>query len=409
MKDLLILGAGTGGTTLANRMRRRLGREWRVRVVDPAPTHVYQPGLLFLPFGMTEVEDIVRPREGTLAAGVEWVRSEVAGLDGDRREVELVDGQRLRWDLLVIASGCELRPELTPGLEGEGWREQVHEFYSLAGARALRDALARFQGGRLVIAVVEPPIKCPVAPLELACLADDALTQRGLRERTELVFVTPQPTLFAKPLASERVTRLLEQKGVRIETGLATSSVDGGGRVLRASDGSELEFDLLVAVPAHRGARFVDQAGLGRRGYVATDRATLAVAGLPDAFAMGDVTDLPTSKAGSVAHFQADVLSENLERVIAGAAPEPTFDGHANCFIETGHGKAMLLDFNYDTEPLLGRFPTPWGPFTLLEESRRNHWAKVAFRWLYWSALLPGRPLPLAPQMSMSGKRRPGA
>lgn len=407
MKNLIILGAGTGGTMVANRAVRMLPDGWSVTVIDPAGDHLYQPGLLFLPFGARDEIKLVRPRRKTLDTDVRWIRDEVQLVDPGERAVVLRHGESLRYDVLVIATGSHIHPEETEGMLHGHWRESIHDFYTLQGAQALREALARFQGGRLVVNVVEMPIKCPVAPLEFLFLADEFFTRRGLRDQVELLFATPLDAAFTKPACSKALAGLLERKGITVETLFNTGSVDGDGRILRSWDEREIPYDLLVSIPTHKGAAFLGDSGLGNElDFVPTERHTLLAKGHDRIFVLGDATDLPSSKAGSVAHFQSEVLVENLGRAIAGKSLEEGFDGHANCFIESGFGKALLIDFNYDVEPLPGRFPLPVvGPLKLLEESRLNHWGKLAFRPLYWNALLPGRPLPVSTRMSMAGKR----
>jgi sulfide:quinone oxidoreductase len=408
MKNLTIVGAGTGGTMVANRMRKRLPAGWQVTVIDPSPVHLYQPGLLFLPFGAKDETAIQRPRRCTLGRGVTWIAEGVQRIDTERREVRLGGGDRVGYDLLVLATGARIRPDLTPGWDEGRARGEVHDFYTLEGAQALRSALPRFTGGRLVVNCVEMPIKCPVAPLELLFLADAYFRRRGIRERVELVYVTPLDACFTRPLAAKMFNHLLVEKGIRVETDFATGEIDAAGRVLRSYDEREIPYDLLVSVPTHSGAQVIEDSGLGNElAFVPTDKNTLAVKGHEDIFALGDATDLPTSKAGSVAHFQAEVLEENLTRVLGGREPEPAFDGHANCFIETGGGKAMLIDFNYDIEPLPGRFPSPrFGPLSLMKETRRNHLGKRAFRWVYWHGLLPGKPIPVPNQVPADRVRR---
>lgn len=409
MKKLIILGAGTAGTMVANQLRGRLDGDWSIAVVDPDVHHLYQPGLIFLPFGTETEERIVRKRARTLHRGIDWVRQAVARIDADAKEVVLASGERLAYDLLVIATGTQVRPDETEGMLGPHWGESVHEFYTLEGAQKLRRALASFDGGRFVVNVVEMPIKCPVAPLELTFLADEYFTRRGTRDRVELVYATPLDGAFTKPIASSALGYLLEQKNVRLESEFSTGEVDGEAKVLRSWDEREVPYDLLVTVPVHGGAPFIGASGLGNEmDFVPTARHSLLAKGRDDVFVIGDATDLPTSKAGSVAHFQSEVLVENVLRTIAGRSLVDDFDGHANCFVETGFGKALLVDFNYDVEPLPGSYPLPGvGPFRLLKETRMNHWGKLGFRWLYWNALLPGRPLPVPNQMSMVGKRQP--
>jgi sulfide:quinone oxidoreductase len=409
MKELVILGAGTGGTTLANRLHRKLSDEWAISVVDPSDTHLYQPGLLFLPFGAEDEAAMQKPRARTLRDGIAWVQAGVERVEPDRRLVHLSSGEKLGYDFLVLATGAEVRPDMTPGMLGPEWRKTVHDFYTLDGAQSLRTALANFGGGRLVINIAEMPIKCPVAPLEFAFLADDFLLKRGLRSKTELVYATPLDGCFTRPLAAKLLSRLLEEKDIHVEPEFAVGEVDAERKVAKSYDGREVPYDLLVAIPTHSGANYVTSSGLGNElGFVPTDKETLQVIGQERVFAIGDATDLPSSKAGSVAHFQAEVLEENLVRAIRGEELEKGFDGHANCFVETGHGKAMLIDFNYQVDPMLGRYPVPGlGPFKLLEESRVNHLGKLAFRPLYWHGLLPGHDLPVPTRMSMAGKRLP--
>jgi sulfide:quinone oxidoreductase len=407
-KQIVILGGGTGGTMIANRLRRRFDKhEAAIRVVDRDDWHAYQPGLLFVPFGLAAVEDLVQPRRRQLQDGVSFHESEIASVQPDSDEVVLLDGEVLRYDVLVVASGARLQPEETEGMTGPGWNERVFTFYTPDGAEGLRRALERFEGGRLVVNLVDMPIKCPVAPLEFAFLADWHLRERGIRSRTELVYATPLDSAFTKKTCAEHLSFLLEDKQIELVTEFSAGKVDGVDGVLTSFDGRTLDFDLLVTVPLHGGAAYVDRSpGLGGAlALVPTDRSTLQTMIAPNVFALGDATDLPTSKAGSVTHFQAEILAENIARYLADQELRAGFDGHANCFIETGFHKALLIDFNYDVEPLPGRYPSMFG-LPLLRESRVNHLGKLAFQWLYWHALLPGRGLPgIGPAMPTRGKK----
>lgn len=409
MKRLLILGGGTAGTMIANRMKRQLDGSWQITVVDPTPVHLYQPGLLFLPFGARDEDRMIRPRAQTLRRGVRWLHRSVQGIEVERRLVWLGPRESEPYDLLVIASGAEIRPSETEGLAEDHWHRTIFDFYTLPGAQKLREALARFDGGRLVVNVVEMPIKCPVAPLEFLFLADAYFSQRGIRDRVELVFATPLEGAFTRPVASSVLGDLLREKAIEVVGEFSTGEVDGDAGVLRSYDEREVPFDLLVSVPLHGGAPFIEASGLGDElGFVPTETHTLRAKGHDDIFALGDATDLPASKAGSVAHFQAEVLERNLLRAVAGKPLLDSFDGHANCFVESGFGKALLIDFNYDVEPLPGRFPLPGvGPFSLLKQSRINHVGKRAFRWLYWNRLLSGKSMFVSTRMTMRGKRQP--
>ncbi len=408
MKRLVILGGGTGGTIMANRLRSEYAEEaLSITVVDQDDHHVYQPGLLFVPFGLADPEEISRTRHRQFHKGIDFQRAEVDRVDIDLDRVYLADGTTLDYDVLIVATGARLVPEETEGLLGEGWMEKVFTFYTPEGAAALAEALEGFDGGRLVINIVDMPIKCPVAPLEFSFLADWYFTQRGIRDQVELVYVTPLDGAFTKPVASATLAGLLEEKGVELVTEFNTGEVDGAGGRLIGYDEREVPFDLLVTIPVHSGAEYVGRSpGLGDDlDFVPTDERTLQSKVRPNIFAIGDATSVPASKAGSVTHFEGETLTENVRRFLAGRDLEPGFDGHANCFIETGFHKALLIDFNYDTEPLPGRFPTAAGPLPLLRESRLNHLGKLMFQWLYWHVLLPGHEMPgIGSDMTLSGK-----
>ncbi len=409
--QVVILGAGTGGTLAANRLHRALGDAVEVTVVDQDDRHVYQPGLLFVPFGLADPEHIVRSRSAQLAPGIHMILAGVERVDLERRIVLLADAGELAYDVLVIATGARLQPEETEGLLGPAWNEQVFTFYELESATALRDALASFDGGRLVVDVVDMPIKCPVAPLEFCFLADWFLRERGVRERTEIILATPLDAAFTKPLASQALGGLLTEKGIVLETEFAIGRVDAGEGRIVSWDERELAFDLLVAIPAHGGAAYVERSdGLGDElGFVPCDPHTLRSRAAPDVFVLGDASNIPTSKAGSVSHFEGETIVENVRRKLAGEELLASYDGHANCFIETGFGKALLIDFNYDNEPLAGRFPERHiGPLPLLRESRMNHVAKLMFEWAYWHVLLPGRELPgVSNELQTAGRHAP--
>ncbi len=402
-----MLGGGTAGTIAANKMRKKLGDQWQVTVVDRSDAHHYQPGYLFVPFGVYDPDEIVRPRRKYLSSGVDFVRAGVEGVDPAACTVTLDDGRELGYDYLVVASGTTPRPDQTPGMADGLWRRSVHDFYTLDGAVALRDALRSFTGGRLVVHVTEMPIKCPVAPLEFTFLMDAWLADHGLRDAVELTYVTPLEGAFTKPVASAHLGGMLEQRGIAVEPDFMVDRVDNDTKTLVSMDDREVPFDLLVTVPLNMGADFVARSGLGDElNYVPVDKHTLLSRAHDNIFAVGDASDIPASKAGSVAHFSLDLFPDNFVQHVAGRPMTSLFDGHANCFVESGHGKGLLIDFNYETEPLPGKYPVPGvGPFSLLEESDVNHWGKLMFRWMYWNVLLPGRPLPLPSHMSMAGKQ----
>ena len=410
MKKLLVLGAGTAGTMVVNKLRRRLSpHEWAITVVDRDDAHHYQSGYLFVPFGTYDRDDVVRTRHHFLPDGVEMVLGEVDRVAPEQNEVLLADGRRLAYDYLVIATGTTPRPDQTPGMDGSEWRRSIFDFYTLEGAEALAEALERFDHGRLVVHVTEMPIKCPVAPLEFAFLAESWLRGRGIRDRVELVYVTPLDGAFTRPVASAHLGGMLEERKIQVEPDFLVERIDPERRTLVSYDEREVPFDLLVTVPLNMGADFVARSGLGDElNYVPVDAHTLLSLAHDNIFALGDANDIPASKAGSVAHFAVEVFVGNFLQHVRGEPMTGSFDGHANCFVESGDDKALLIDFNYDTEPLPGKYPLPYvGPLSLLRETRANHLGKLAFRHVYWNLLLPGRPIPLPAQMSMAGKHVP--
>ncbi len=407
MKRLLVLGAGTAGTMVVNRLCRMLDcDEWQITIVDPHETHYYQPGFLFIPFEMYSKNDVIKPKRDFIPSGVQMIKAAAEVIEPEANRVKLTDGRILPYDFLVVATGSQTRPEQTPGLHEHEWYKSIYDFYTIEGAMALAKHLRTWQGGRLVVNVVENPIKCPVAPLEFIMLADWFFHEQGIRDRVDLIYATPLSAAFTKPIAAKHLGDILEQKNIKVVPDFLVEHVDPDARKLVHYDESELEYDLLVTVPLNMGDELIARSGLGDElNYVPVDKHTFLSNRHPNVFVLGDAAAVPTSKAGSVAHFAVDCFVENFIRYVDGLEMHPTFDGHANCFIESGFGKGLLIDFNYDVEPLPGRYPLPGvGPFTLLQESEMNHWGKMMFRWMYWNVLLKGQELPLPARMSMSGK-----
>ena len=408
MKTLLILGAGTAGTMVANRLYRSLDEdEWSIKIVDQHETHYYQPGFLFIPFGMYSKNDVVKPKRDFIPAGVELIMSPVELIEPEHNRVRLVKDKRiLNYDFLVIATGTQTHPDQTPGLLEEEWHKTIFDFYTVEGAVALAKHLRTWQGGRMVVNVVENPIKCPVAPLEFLMLADWFFSEQGIREKVEITYATPLPGAFTKPIASRHLGDILERKNIKVVPEFMIERVEPDAKKIVSYDEQELEYDLLVSVPLNMGSEVIARSGLGDElNYVPVDKHTFLSPDHDNIFALGDAASLPTSKAGSVAHFAVECFTDNFLRHIDGLEMLPSFDGHANCFIESGFGKGLLIDFNYDVEPLPGRYPLPGiGPFALLQETEANHWGKMMFRWMYWNLLLKGQELPLPARMTMAGK-----
>jgi sulfide:quinone oxidoreductase len=393
-KRIVILGGGTGGTLVANRLRRALDEAGaEITVVDQDDAHVYQPGLLFVPFGLADPAELTRPRHRQLHPGIGFRQAAIGHVDLAAQTVTLADGAVLGYDVLIAATGARLLPEETEGLAEAMAGGTAFTFYTAAGAAALRDALASFGGGRIAVNVVDMPIKCPVAPLEFCFLADWYFQQRNLRAQVELTYVTPLDGAFTKPAASAALSGLLREKDISLVTEFNTGSVASDGLV--SWDDRRVGCDLAVVIPLHGGAEYVSRSGgLGDElGFIQVDVHTLQSTAAPNVFAIGDATGVPASKAGSVTHFEGEVLVENVRRFLAGQPLDASFDGHANCFIETGFGKALLIDFNYDVEPVAGHYPGPVG-LPLLKQSRLNHLGKLMFQWFYWHGLLPGRDVP---------------
>jgi sulfide:quinone oxidoreductase len=407
---ILILGGGTGGTAVANRLRRaHADADLEIVVVDQDDRHVYQPGLLFVPFGLATAEGLVRHRGDQLHAGIGYRVAPIDRVDVDADTVHLADGTTLDYDVLLVATGATLAPEETEGLTGPGWMDRVFTFYDLPGAAALAGALATFDGGRIVVDVVDLPIKCPVAPLEFCFLADWFFHERGIRHRVDITYVTPLDAAFTRPIAAGALAGLLEAKHIELVTEFNAGSVDGAGGTITSFDDRTVAFDLAVVVPLHGGSPYVARSpGLGDElGFIPVDPHTMQAPAHANVFAIGDAAGVPASKAGSVTHFEAEAVVANIGHLLAGEPLTARFDGHANCFIETGYRKALLIDFNYETEPLPGHYPFPGG-LPLLKESRVNHLGKLLFQSLYWHSLLPGRDLPFVhADMPSAGKEIP--
>lgn len=405
-KKILILGAGTAGTIAAAKLSKN--KNYEVTVVDQYPKHYYQPGFLFYPFGRYSEKDLIKDKSEFIPERAEYIQKEIDKINADENIVSLVDGSQLEYDVLIIATGSKINPDETPGLKDDEWHKSIFDFYTFEGAAALREKLKSWQGGNLVVNIVEMPIKCPVAPLEFSFLADEFFKKKGMRDKVNIKYVTPLDGAFTKPKASESLGHLLKEKQIEIVPNFGLEHVDSSNKKLVAYDENEVDYDLLVTIPTNMGDKMIERSNIGDElNFVPTNKHTLQSEVKENIFVAGDATNLPASKAGSVAHFQIDTLVENISRFLRGEKLEETFDGHANCFVETGGKKALLIDFNYEVEPLEGSFPfAGLGPMRLLKESRLNHIGKLAFRWIYWNMLLRARPLPGIPnQMSTSGKK----
>jgi len=408
MKTFLILGAGTAGTLMARSMVKTLDpQEWKVVVVDRDRAHYYQPGFLFIPFGIYKPSDVIKPKTNYLPRQVEMIWSDIELVEPAENRVTLTEGKRvIHYDELVIATGVDIRPDQTEGLDGAGWRQNIFDFYTYEGSVKLAEALKRFDGGRVVINISEMPVKCPVAPLEFVFLADDYFRRRGIRNKVDLIYSTPLPDAFTKPRANATLGPMFEKRGIQLEADFAIGDVDASANAIHSYDGREIGYDLLVSIPTNMGAEYIERSGIGDDlNYIPVDKFTMQSKQWPNVWAVGDTTNLPASKAGSVAHFQHEIAVHNILAHIKGQPVDDKFDGHSLCYIESGAGKAILIDFNYDLEPVPGTYPVPGiGPFQLLKETTFNHWGKLIFRPMYW-AMMSGINVPLPSKMSTAGKK----
>lgn len=409
MKHLVILGAGTSGTMMANHLVSKLPKdEWQITIIDQYKTHYYQPGFLFLPFDIYTTKQVKKNGKKFIPKEVDYVQKRIELIKPEENTVILEDDQEINYDILIVATGTKTAPGEIEGMDGPMWYKNIFDFYTYEGAKALRNKLREWEGGKMVVHITEMPIKCPVAPLEFAFLADSYFKNKGMRDKVEITYVTPLGGAFTKPKATKALHHLLEEKDIKEVTDFNIERVDyENNKIIDYAD-TEVPYDLLVTVPTNMGDELIERSGMGDDlNFIPTNKATLQTNDYENIFAIGDATNLPASKAGSVAHFEAEILTDNILRYIAGKPLKEEFDGHANCFVETGNGKALLIDFNYTHEPVEGTFPFPGvGPLKLLKESRMNHMGKMAFRWIYWNMLLKGRHIPfVSATMSEKGKK----
>jgi sulfide:quinone oxidoreductase len=395
MKRIVILGAGTGGTISANLLSRKLDKkEWEIVVIDKSTTHYYQPGLLFIPFKLHKYKsysDIARLTQKYLPSDVRFIHSEIKEIDTEKSVVKTAAGD-FRYDWLISSLGCRIMIDSVEGLR-EGYGKNIFDFYTVGGVMMLQKALEDFTGGKVILNIAEMPIKCPVAPIEFVFLADYYFHKKGIRNKVEIELVTPLQGAFTKPMASEVFSKIAEKKGIKITPNFTISEVDHVKKVIKSYEGGEIEYDLLVSIPPHEGQEVIEKSGLGNgAGFIRTDKHSLKAIGYNNIYSIGDGTDVPTSKAGSVAHFEAEIMVENLLSEIEGKTPRARYDGHSNCFIVSGFNKALLIDFNYKVEPIPGKYPfSVIGPFSLLKETRINYLGKLTFEWVYWNLLLKAR------------------
>jgi len=378
--QVVVVGGGVGGTLTANLLSRDLGREVRVTVVDPTGMHAYQPGFLYVALGQASGRWLSRDERELLRGDVDLVVDAAESIDRSAGAVRLESGASLPYDYLVLAPGARLVPEQVPGMSNGDGGPGAHHFYSLDGALRLREAIRRFRGGRVLVGIAGIPYKCPPAPIEFVLLLEEHLRRRGLREKAEITFLSPLNRAFTVEPASKLVQPIMERRGIALETFFNVETVDPSAGTVTSLEGETAEYDLLVLVPPHRGQRAVEESGLGDAGgWLPTDRSTLEVEGCERVFAMGDATNLPISKSGSTAHFEAPVVASRISSMIRGTEPKSSYGGRVMCFLETGDRKATVLRFDYEHPP------APPAPSAIW------HTAKWMFNRLYWVTVPQGR------------------
>lgn len=329
MKKLVVLGAGCGGTMMANKMRKHLDDDWAVTIIDKNNIHDYQPGYLFVPFDINKPKEIRRSKREFLNPGIDFVISEIVNINWDKQEVTTDSEGKFSYDILIMSTGCDIRPDEVEGLQ-EGWGKDIYGYYRYEDCIDLGKALKRFKGGKLVVNIAEMPIKCPVAPLEFAFLADWWFHKRGMRDKVEIEFVTPLPGAFTKPVATRVLTQAAGEKNIKITPNFALGAVDHTKKIIEAYDGTQVDYDMLVSIPPNFGSQVMIDCEVGDpMGYIPVDKHTLQPNGQDNVWVLGDGTDVPTSKAGAVAHFQSDILEENIMAYIEGGEQHARSDGHA--------------------------------------------------------------------------------
>lgn len=383
MNRVVILGGGVGGTLVANLLVRKLRydidrHEASVTLVDEMGQHTYQPGFMYIAMGGERAEKLVRPERSLLDEEVQLQVGRAVRIDEAKSQIEMDDGSFIGYDELVIATGSRIVPE-----EIEHFGEEAHHFYTAEAALKLRHALDAFTGGKIVIGIAGMPYKCPPAPLEVAFLIESELRERGIREKSEMHYCSPIGRAFTIESVSEMATPILAEKGIELHTFFNVEAIDPQRKVVQSLEGEELPYDLLILVPPHRGSKLVIDSGLApASGWLPTDHHTLQVGGRKNVYALGDATDLPLSKAGSTAHFEAPIVAERIAATVQGREPRgkhADYTGKVMCFFEVGDGKGTLLQFDYDHPP---RPPKP---------NRFWHLGKIVFNKTYWHTVPRGR------------------
>ncbi len=375
MKKVVILGGGVGVTIVANALADSTRPEdAEITLISESTKHVYQPGFISVALGSEKPDSLIHDERKLLSDRVKFIIDKAQKIDVKNRQVE-VGEKKYDYDFLVVAVGARYNPKEIPGYE-----ESAHHFYDVAHALKLREALAGFTGGKILVGVGSVPYKCPPAPLEFTLLLDEYFVKKGMRNVVDIDYFYPMKGVFTIKSVEPTLAKLLDDRKIPYHVFFNTESIDPVKKEVHSLEGETLVYDLLVMTPPHRGAKVVEDSGLGDRGgWLPTDKITLKAKGYDEIYGLGDCTDLPISKSGSAAHFQSKIIADSLASEIYGEPTDVKYDGHVECFLETGYGKGIVLNFNY-TKP-----PKPTQP------NRIAHWEKALLNRLYWSTVPKAR------------------
>lgn len=385
MKNIVIVGGGTGGTIIANnlahKLHGRLGNDVEITVIEPSALHIYQPAYLLIPFDIVHKDKAVRREASLLDEGVKLRQEAATKIDLANRTVR-TNSTELKYDYLVIATGSKPDYSAIKGFfysSASGLEPAGHDFYTLENSLRLREALSRFEGGRLVVVVGGLPFKCPTAPMEFVLLADSYFRKLGVRDKVQLQYAYPLPRPFTIPNVADEIQRIMDERKIETTLMFNLDSVDPVKKEITSMEGETIKYDMAVFVPPHTGADVLKSSGIADKGgWVPTDKYTLRVKGYDDAYAIGDATDLPVSKAGSVADYESTVVANNIYDELNGLAPSARYNGKVMCFVLTGIGEASALLFDYEHPT---RFPRP---------NFAYYWYKIIYNDLYWTVTTRG-------------------
>jgi sulfide:quinone oxidoreductase len=371
---ILIVGGGTGGTILGNQLARRLageirGGKLRITMLSASERHMYQPGLLYVAFGQMTPDDLYRDQASLLDPCIDFHVDPVAEFNLDRRQVKTQGGKTYEYDILVIATGSRIVPQEIPGMS-----EGAEMFYTEEGAVRMYRRLQAFQGGTIAM-VVSLPHKCPVAPVEAMFLLHDFFKSKGIRDKVRLRYHYPVNQVHATANVARWARPEFDRAGIEYETLFNVKEVDPVNKIVYSEEGTDCRYDMLIAIPPHSGTETVDDNKLGQGGWIPTDRFKLTMNGRDKVYVIGDATDIPVSKTGSAAHFEAEVVVENIVSMIKIGAPVREYDGKVYCFIQAGNDRATYNAFDYVNLP------------ELKPPSKAIHWFKAAYNHMYWTTV----------------------